>query len=74
MAGEISKEAAAASSSLPLDGRVAIVTGASRGIGHAISMNLHSLGARVVLNHASSSNQADLLAPELNASPSSSHP
>ncbi|KDP39714.1 hypothetical protein JCGZ_02734 [Jatropha curcas] len=76
MSGEITKEAAAvaSSSSSPLDGRVAIVTGASRGIGRAISNHLHSLGARVVLNYASSSNQADLLASELNASAPSSHP
>ncbi|XP_062165936.1 NADPH-dependent aldehyde reductase-like protein, chloroplastic [Alnus glutinosa] len=66
MAGEISREHA--SSSSRLDGRVAIVTGASRGIGRAIAIHLHSLGARVVLNYASSSTKADLLASELNAS------
>ncbi|KAF7845570.1 NADPH-dependent aldehyde reductase-like protein, chloroplastic [Senna tora] len=60
------------SSSLPLKDRVAIVTGASRGIGRAIATHLHSLGAKVAINYASSSNQADLLASELNASDSSS--
>ncbi|KAA8516256.1 hypothetical protein F0562_016549 [Nyssa sinensis] len=60
--------------SLPLDGRVAIVTGASRGIGRAIALHLRSLGARIVINHASNSNQAHLLASELNASANSSHP
>ncbi|XP_008812059.2 NADPH-dependent aldehyde reductase-like protein, chloroplastic [Phoenix dactylifera] len=58
---------------LPLDGRVAIVTGASRGIGRAIAIHLASLGARLVLNYASSSH-ADLLATELNSSCSSSAP
>lgn len=71
MAGEITREVP--SFSLPLDGRVAIITGASRGIGRAISIHLHSLGARVVINYASNSTQADLLASELNASAPSSH-
>lgn len=62
------------SSSLPLAGRVAIVTGASRGIGRAIAIHLHSLGARVALNYVSSSSEADLLASELNASSPPSEP
>lgn len=53
---------------LPLNGRVAIVTGASRGIGRAIAIHLRSLGAKIVINYAASSNQADLLASELNSS------
>lgn len=56
------------SSSLPLAGRVAIVTGATRGIGRAIAIHLHSLGARVTLNYVSSSSEAELLASKLNAS------
>lgn len=56
------------SSSLPLNGRVAIVTGGSRGIGRAIATHLHSLGAKLVINYASSnSTQADQLASELNS-------
>ncbi|GMH08247.1 hypothetical protein Nepgr_010087 [Nepenthes gracilis] len=62
------------SSSLPLEGRVAIVTGASRGIGRAIAIHLHSLGAKLVLNYSSNSNQADLLASELNSSSSAAAP
>ncbi|KAI9077682.1 hypothetical protein K1719_040369 [Acacia pycnantha] len=66
--------ASSSSSSLPLKDRAAIVTGASRGISRAITIPLHSLGARVVINYASSSNQADSLASELNnASNSSNH-
>ncbi|XP_054780214.1 NADPH-dependent aldehyde reductase-like protein, chloroplastic isoform X1 [Prosopis cineraria] len=60
------------SSSRPLTDRVAIVTGASRGIGRAIAVHLHSLGAKVVINYALSSTQADLLASELNNASSSS--
>ncbi|XP_065852218.1 NADPH-dependent aldehyde reductase-like protein, chloroplastic [Euphorbia lathyris] len=66
MAGEIS------SSQLPLNGRVAIVTGGSRGIGRAIATHLLSLGANVVINYVSDSTQADQLALELNASAASS--
>ncbi|XP_010276407.1 PREDICTED: short-chain type dehydrogenase/reductase-like [Nelumbo nucifera] len=60
--------------SLPLEGRVAIVTGASRGIGRAIALHLASLGAKLVLNYANSSTQADLLADEINSSSPSPHP
>ncbi|KAG4029372.1 hypothetical protein MFRU_016g01250 [Monilinia fructicola] len=50
----------------PLDGKLAIVTGASRGIGAAIAENLASKGANIVLNHTSSSSSA--LATELSKS------
>ncbi|KAL5198290.1 hypothetical protein ABZP36_001802 [Zizania latifolia] len=49
----------------PLAGRVAIVTGASRGIGRAIAAHLSALGASVVLGYASSAAEADALAAEL---------
>lgn len=52
---------------LPLQDRVAIVTGASRGIGRAIAVHLASLGAKVVINYASSSSEADLVASEINS-------
>ena len=37
-------------SSLELEGKVSLVTGASRGIGRAIALKLASLGSRVVIN------------------------
>ncbi|ONK74307.1 uncharacterized protein A4U43_C03F4900 [Asparagus officinalis] len=52
---------------LPLTGRVAIVTGSSRGIGRAIAIHLSSLGANIVINYITSSTQANLLVSELNS-------
>ncbi|EER94141.1 NADPH-dependent aldehyde reductase-like protein, chloroplastic [Sorghum bicolor] len=53
------------SSLLPLDGRVVLVTGGSRGIGREISSQLAALGAGVVINFASNSGKADELVAEL---------
>ncbi|BAY98133.1 3-ketoacyl-(acyl-carrier-protein) reductase [Tolypothrix tenuis PCC 7101] len=50
-----------------LRGQVAIITGASRGIGRAIALELASYGANVVVNYASSSGAADSLVAEITA-------
>ncbi|XP_003571835.1 NADPH-dependent aldehyde reductase-like protein, chloroplastic [Brachypodium distachyon] len=67
--------AAATGSPAPLpalDGRVALVTGGSRGIGREVSSQLAALGAGVVINYASDSAKASALAAELNAGTASS--
>ncbi|MBF2004824.1 MAG: 3-oxoacyl-[acyl-carrier-protein] reductase [Chlorogloeopsis fritschii C42_A2020_084] len=48
-----------------LKGKVAIVTGASRGIGRAIAQELANYGANVVVNYASSSQAAEELVSEI---------
>ncbi|HIK05589.1 MAG TPA: 3-oxoacyl-[acyl-carrier-protein] reductase [Trichormus sp. M33_DOE_039] len=51
-----------------LKGQVAVVTGASRGIGRAIALELSTYGATVVVNYASSSGAADKVVAEITAS------
>ena len=50
-----------------LRGQVAIVTGASRGIGRAIALELASAGANVAINYASSSGAAEEVVSEITA-------
>ncbi|BAZ30879.1 3-ketoacyl-(acyl-carrier-protein) reductase [Cylindrospermum sp. NIES-4074] len=50
-----------------LRGQVAIVTGASRGIGRAIALELATQGAKVVVNYANSSAAADKAVEEITA-------
>ncbi|MFM5889150.1 MAG: 3-oxoacyl-[acyl-carrier-protein] reductase [Dolichospermum sp.] len=50
-----------------LKDQVAIVTGASRGIGRAIALQLAFEGAKVVVNYASSSTAADQVVAEITA-------
>ncbi|NEO85820.1 MAG: 3-oxoacyl-[acyl-carrier-protein] reductase [Spirulina sp. SIO3F2] len=50
-----------------LQGKVAIVTGASRGIGKAIALHLASEGATVMVNYARSSTAADEVVAEITA-------
>jgi 3-oxoacyl-[acyl-carrier protein] reductase len=48
-----------------LEGKLALVTGASRGIGRAIATELAAAGAQVVVGYRSGGEQADALANEL---------
>jgi len=48
-----------------LSGRIALVTGASRGIGAAIAMSLAQAGAAVAINYRDSTAKADALASDL---------
>ena len=52
---------------LRLDGKVAIVTGASKGIGAGIAKRLAAEGAAVVVNYASSRTGADQVVGEITA-------
>lgn len=50
-----------------LEGQVALVTGASRGIGKAIALSLAGEGAKLVINYARSSEAADAVVAEIEA-------
>jgi NAD(P)-dependent dehydrogenase (short-subunit alcohol dehydrogenase family) len=51
----------------PLSGKVALVTGASRGIGRAIAQKLASAGCDVAVNYYNSHEAAEALCAELRA-------
>ncbi len=50
---------------MELEGRVAIVTGAARGIGRAVALDLGRAGAKVVINYRNSAEAAEALADEI---------
>ncbi len=51
-----------------LEGKVALVTGASRGLGRAIAVKLGSLGTKVAVNYLSSEQEASNVVREIEAS------
>lgn len=53
--------------SYPLTGKIALVTGASRGIGKSIAENLVAQGATVVINYSRDSAPADALVAKFGA-------
>ncbi len=52
----------------PFGGKVALITGASRGIGHACAIKLGTLGARIAVNYNKSATAADDLVARIRAS------
>jgi len=52
---------------LALDQQVAIVTGASRGLGHATALALAAMGATVIVNHKRNADMADAVCAEIEA-------
>lgn len=55
--------------SIDLDGRVALVTGATGGIGGGIARRFHAAGATVVLHYRSDRDRAEALSAELDGAP-----
>ncbi|MFO7629087.1 MAG: 3-oxoacyl-[acyl-carrier-protein] reductase [Prochlorococcaceae cyanobacterium] len=63
----MTSSAPSTASQAPLAGQVALVTGASRGIGAAIAKELAAAGATVVINYASSPEAAEAVVAEITA-------
>ena len=50
-----------------LEGKIAVVTGASRGIGRAVALKLASMGAFVIVNYNGSKERAEEVKAEIEA-------
>src|SRR6185437_7255512 len=61
----VSKDFSAARAAKPLTGKVALVTGGSRGIGAAIAKELADQGANVAVSYAASADKAEAVVKEL---------
>ena len=48
-----------------LEGKVSLVTGASRGLGRAIALKLATLGSKVAINYLASNKEASHVAGEI---------
>ena len=51
-----------------LEGKIAVVTGGSRGIGHATALALADAGARVIIHYGRSAPEANALREQIEAS------
>ena len=60
-------------SDLLLSGQVALVTGASRGIGKAIALKLGELGAEVIVNYSNSEGKAQEVVDQINSTGSKAY-
>ena len=60
-------------SSTALTGQTALVTGASRGIGRAVALELAGAGATVAVNYASSSGAAEEVVAQISAAGGSAY-
>ena len=52
---------------MDVDGRVVLITGASSGVGAALSMKLAEMGARVVVNYSRSAEAAEAVVSQIEA-------
>src|ERR1700751_3419337 len=66
MAGELSAAATTRTIIMPtLTGKTALVTGASRGMGHASALALAAAGAQVLVHYGRGANEADSVVAEI---------
>jgi 3-oxoacyl-[acyl-carrier protein] reductase len=64
-APELQSRMSSSTTTLPLSGKTALITGASKGIGASTALHLASLGAHVVVNYSSSAVPAEALVSQI---------